>query len=144
VSAAPALPDGFEPHFRKSPVTEPWEPLYSRPGAEGIEIGLVIAAAHCNSRGFVHGGVIAALADNAMGLSYGVVRRRTGLDGAAYSGAVTVSLALDYAASAKVGQWLQITPRVVKAGRSIGFVDALVTADGDIVARASATFRLVE
>jgi acyl-coenzyme A thioesterase PaaI-like protein len=144
VSATPELPDGFEPHFRKSPVTEPWEPLYSRPGAECIELGLIVAGAHCNSRGFVHGGVIAALADNAMGLSYGVVRRRAGVDSATYSGAVTVSLGLDYAASAKVGQWLQITPRVLKAGRSIGFVDALVTADGDIVARASATFRLVE
>lgn len=138
-----ALPHGFEPHFRKSPVTEPWEPLYSRPSAEGVELGLVVAAAHCNSRGFVHGGVIAALADNAMGLSYGVVRRRID-DSATHSGAVTVSIGLDYAASAKVGQWLQITPRVIKAGRSIGFVDALVTADGDIVARASATFRLVE
>jgi acyl-coenzyme A thioesterase PaaI-like protein len=144
VSTAPALPDGFEPHFRKSPVTEPWEPLYSRPSAEGVELGLVVMAAHCNSRGFVHGGVIAALADNAMGLSYGVVRRRIGVDSATYSGAVTVSLGLDYTASAKIGQWLQITPRVIKAGRSIGFVDALVTADGDIVARASATFQLVE
>jgi acyl-coenzyme A thioesterase PaaI-like protein len=29
-----------------------------------------LRAVHCNSRGFVHGGVIAALADNAMGLSF--------------------------------------------------------------------------
>jgi acyl-coenzyme A thioesterase PaaI-like protein len=144
VNAAPALPHGFEPHFRKSPVTEPWEPLYSRPSAEGVELGLIVAHTHCNSRGFVHGGVIAALADNAMGLSYGVVRSRSGLDSAPRSGAVTVSLGLDYTASAKIGQWLQITPRVLKAGRSMGFVDALVTADGDVVARASATFRLVE
>jgi len=26
----PDAPDGFVPHFRKSPVTDPWEPLYSR------------------------------------------------------------------------------------------------------------------
>ena len=144
MSVVSDLPDGFERHFRKSPVTEPWEPLYSRPGAASVEIGLIVAAVHCNSRGFVHGGVIAALADNAMGLSYGMARSRARVDSATHSGAVTVSLALDYAASAKMGQWLQITPRVLKAGRSIGFVDALVTADGDIVARASATFRLVE
>ena len=24
------IPDGFEPHFRKSPLTDPWEPLYRR------------------------------------------------------------------------------------------------------------------
>jgi acyl-coenzyme A thioesterase PaaI-like protein len=67
-------PEGFAPHFRKSPVTEPWEPLYSKTSADGVEIGLTIAPEHCNSRGFLHGGVIAALADNAMGLSFGEVR----------------------------------------------------------------------
>jgi hypothetical protein len=30
----------------------------------------------------------------------------------------------------------------VKAGRSLGLADALITADGDIVARGNATFRL--
>ena len=25
-----APPEGFAPHFRKSPLTDPWEPLYSR------------------------------------------------------------------------------------------------------------------
>lgn len=132
------IPQGFEPHFRKSPVTEPWEPLYSRRGAASVEIGLRLAEAHCNGRGLMHGGVIAALADNAMGLSYA----------AAYEAAfgerkslLTVSLNVDYAASATPGAWIEIAPRVVKAGRSMGFVDALVTADGKVIARANATFR---
>jgi acyl-coenzyme A thioesterase PaaI-like protein len=49
---------------------------------------------------------------------------------------------VDYVATAELGQWLQIEPPVAKAGRSLGFVDALTTADGDIVARGNATFRL--
>ncbi len=134
------VPDGFAPHFRKSPVTDPWEPLYSLRTEAGVCIGVKLAPNHCNSRGFVHGGVIAALADNAMGLSYGMLRP----EGASGGGAVTVSLTIDYAATAKVGQWLQVTPRVIKAGRSMGFVDALVTADDAIVARASATFRALD
>jgi acyl-coenzyme A thioesterase PaaI-like protein len=98
---------------------------------------------HCNSRGFVHGGVIAALADNAMGLSFVRVFKATVEDPAhPATGAVTVGLGVDYVATAKLGQWLQIEPRVVKAGRSLGFVDALITADGEVVARANATFRL--
>jgi uncharacterized protein (TIGR00369 family) len=136
------LPEGFAPHFRTSPVTAPWEPIYSRRSEGLVELGIILAAAHCNSRGFAHGGMIATLADNAMGLSYGMARTLRALNPAA-SSAITVSLSLDYAASAKVGQWLQVTPRVVKAGRSMGFVDALVTADGGIVARASATFLVV-
>jgi acyl-coenzyme A thioesterase PaaI-like protein len=32
---------------------------------------------------------------------------------------------------------------VLRTGRSMGFADALVTADGAIIARASATFRIM-
>jgi len=133
-------PDGFAPHFRKSRVTDPWEPLFSRRRADGaVEIGLTIAASHCNSRGMLHGGVIAALADNAMGLSCGAV-----MDPPPAKGLVTVSLTVDYVGAGRVGQWLLVAPRVIRAGRTLGFVDALVTAGDAIVARASATFRALE
>lgn len=133
-------PEGFGPHFRRSRVTDPWEPLLSRVTPEAVQIGLVLTEAHCNSRGFVHGAVIAALADNAMGLSYLQVLRATRPD-AAPGGAVTLSLSVDYAATARPGQWLQVSPRVIRAGGGVGFVDALVTADGEAAARASAVFR---
>ena len=63
-------PEGFEPHFRKSGLTDPWEPIFSKvvPG-EAVILGLRIGPAHVNSRGLAHGGLLAALADNAMGLS---------------------------------------------------------------------------
>jgi acyl-coenzyme A thioesterase PaaI-like protein len=64
-----AASEGFVPHFRTSPVTAPWAPLFSRHNERSVEIGLWLREAHCNSRGFLHGGVIAALADSAMGLS---------------------------------------------------------------------------
>jgi acyl-coenzyme A thioesterase PaaI-like protein len=57
--------------------------------------------------------------------------------------AVTVGLTIDYVRSAGPGQWLQIEPRVIRAGGKLGFVDALVTADGETIARASATFRVL-
>lgn len=134
------IPEGFAPHYRKSPVTDPWEPLYSRRNGNNVEIGLRLAAPHCNSRGLMHGGVIATLADNAMGLSCGAVYEKT--FGEAGAGLVTVSLNVDYVASAKVGDWVEVRPRVVKAGRSMGFVEALVMAQGAAIARASATFRI--
>ncbi len=128
-------PEGFAPHFKTSPVTAPWEPLFSRRGERSVEIGLWLRQAHCNSRGFVHGGVIAALADNAMGLS--CVACQPGV-----KGALTVSLNVDYVATAKLGQWLRIEPRVIKTGATLGFADALITADGETIARANATFRM--
>ena len=129
-------PDGFERHYRKSPLTDPWEPLYSRHIDDSLQIGLRIAEAHTNSRGFAHGGLVSALADNAMGLSCGL-----GLEGA--KGLLTVNLALDFLAVARIGQWLQIEPTVVKRGRSLCFASAIVTADGKPCARASATFQVV-
>ena len=136
------VPNGFTPHFKKSRVTNPWEPLYSRILPDAVQIGVRLREEHCNSRGFVHGGVIAALADNAMGLAYWQVATNAEGNSGSLRAPVTVSLNVDYAATANVGQWLQIEPRVIKAGRSMGFVDALVTADGTAIARASATFRI--
>ena len=129
-------PQGFAPHFRKSPVTDPWEPLFSRRVDGAVQIGITLHDAHCNSRGLLHGGVIAALADNAMGLSCGATLP-------SLEGLVTVSLSVDYVGAAKIGQWLQVEPRVLKTGKSMGFADALIRADGAVIARASATFRVL-
>lgn len=134
MTASAAPPEGFAPHTRGSPVTAPWEPLYSRQAASGaVEIGLHVREAHCNGRGFLHGGVIAALADNAMGLSYA---HHVGGAGSV----VTLNLSVDYLAVGKLGDWLVIEPRVVRAGRNVGFVDALVRAGEKPIARASAIF----
>src|SRR6201997_2636943 len=93
------IPDGFEPHFRKSPLTDPWEPLYSKRTDKAVIIGLRLAKPHTNGRGLIHGGLIAALADNAMGLSCG--QQLVG-----GTRLVTVSLAVDFIGSAAIGQWL--------------------------------------
>jgi acyl-coenzyme A thioesterase PaaI-like protein len=53
-------------------------------------------------------------------------------------------LAVDFLASAQIGQWVEIVPRVLKTGSSLGFVDCLVLADGQPIARGSATFRFYD
>lgn len=129
-------PDGFAPHFRKSPLTDPWEPLYSRRTDKAVILGLHAAPPHTNSRGLVHGGLISALADNAMGLTCG-----QGLDAA--GGLVTVSLSVDFLGAAKLGQWLAFETTFVKRGRTLCFAQAFVTADNEPIARAGATFRVL-
>jgi acyl-coenzyme A thioesterase PaaI-like protein len=126
-------PAGFTRHYRQSPVTDPWEPLYSRKDAGVVSIGFVAAPAHANSRGFVHGGLITALTDNAMGLSCAETLGDA-------SSLLTVSLAVDFLGSANLGQWVEITPKVNRAGGRLCFVEALVTADGEPCAKAHATF----
>ena len=132
----PAPPPGFERHDRPSPVTDAWEPLFSRKTDSAVVIGLRIAERHCNSRGFAHGGLITALADNAMGLSCKRVLKGPG-------GLVTVNLSIDFLRSANVGQWLEIDTTFIKPGRALCFAQAFITADGEPCARANAVFRVV-
>jgi uncharacterized protein (TIGR00369 family) len=133
-------PDGFAPHDRRSPLTDPWEPLYAQVLADRTILGLVVGLPHTNSRGFVHGGLVAALADNAMGHSCSVVLRGAG---AAIVSLLTVSLTVDYVGRAEIGQWLVFDTTFVRAGRTLCFAEAEITADGDCVARARATFRVL-
>ena len=130
------IPAGFERHDRRSPVTDAWEPLYRRLAGDTVVLGLRAAAAHTNSRGFVHGGLISALADNAMGLS---CARRLG-DGASL---VTVNLTMDFLGTAFTGQWLEFDTVFVKPGGTLCFTQAFVTADGQPCARANAVFKIL-
>src|SRR3981081_2353106 len=103
------IPEGFERHFRHSPLTDPWEPIYSKRTAEAVIFGLRLATPHTNSRGLAHGGLITALADNAMGLSCALK-----LGGGARL--VTVSLSIDFIGPAQVGQWLAGGNAIIKIG----------------------------
>lgn len=130
------IPAGFERHFRKSPLTEPWEPVYSKMTDRAVIIGLRLAKPHTNGRGLVHGGLIAALSDNAMGYSCALVMGWT-------KSLVTISLAVDFVGSGNVGQWLAVETDVIKTGSTICFAQSLIKADDVVIARANATFRVV-
>lgn len=131
------VPAGFEPHFRKSPFTDPWEPLYSMKTDKAVIMGLRLAKPHTNARGLIHGGLIAALADNAMGYSCAQATDwRTSF--------VTISLSVDFTGSAAIGQWLLVESEVIRAGSTICFAQCLVKADDVVIARASGTFRVVK
>jgi len=130
------IPDGFERQSRPSPLTDPWEPIYSKQTPDAITLGLRLATPHTNARGFAHGGLIAALTDKAMGHSCG--HKMHG----AYS-LVTVSMGVDFVSSAQIGQWIEIETDVIKTGSTLCFAQCFVKADGVVIARANATFRVV-
>jgi uncharacterized protein (TIGR00369 family) len=130
------IPEGFSPHFRKSPFTDPWEPLYSKRTDKAVIMGLRLAKPHTNARGLVHGGLIAALADNAMGYS---CAQATGW----VSSFVTISLSIDFTGRAEIGQWLAVESDVIRTGSTICFAQSLIRADDTVIARANGTFRVV-
>ena len=88
-----------------------------------------------NSRGEVHGGVIASLIDAAMG----VAARSTLTPG---DGATTVSLTVNYVAPGR--GTLTARSRVVRKGRTLASAEARVTdANEQVVAHAVGTMRII-
>jgi uncharacterized protein (TIGR00369 family) len=87
-----------------------------------------------NFSGFVHGGMISALADSAMGRSLrtvkpGVVR------------AMSFDLKVNFINAAKIGETLRATGRVVHAGRRTMVASCRIQGRGGrLVATASGTF----
>lgn len=135
------MPSTYRPHTRHSPLTQPWEPLFSQVVSGVIQLAVEIREPHCNSRGFAHGGMITSLADNAMGLS--ATRQSREITGSTTSSAVTVSLSVDFIDVARIGDILEIIPCVLKVGRTLAFVDCRIMTAGRLIARGNATFRLV-
>src|SRR5262249_52279694 len=103
------VPAGFEPSRRTSPLLDMNRPVDTRTGERGILLGLRARIERCNTRGFVHGAVLAALLDVVCGRNCGALTEHPSL--------VTVSLTVDYVAAARNGDWLEASAIVARAGR---------------------------
>jgi acyl-coenzyme A thioesterase 13 len=127
------IPAGFQPIFRVSPVIELIGPVYCRGSGLELELGMLAQAKHGNMRGFVHGGVLATLADIALGYTLAFSTDPPG-------SFVTASLTLDYAGSAKVGDWLTARTDVLRKGSRVAFANCYVHAADERIVRASGVF----
>jgi uncharacterized protein (TIGR00369 family) len=100
-----------------------------------VEVALRAEDHHLNLLGTVHGGVLATVADTAMGLAM----RTRSEPGSTY---ITAQLDVRYLVPGRPGRIVGIG-RVVTSGRRTGYAEADVL-DGDrLLARASATFIVV-
>lgn len=132
-SALPEPPAGFAPLFRVSPVAELIGPIYYRGEGLELELGLYAQMQHCNLRGIVHGGVFATIADMALGytLAFSSDPPR---------GFVTANLSIDYAGSAKVGDWMTTRTDVQRQGGRLAFANCYIHVGEQRIARASGVF----
>ncbi len=131
-----AVPDGFEPLPRSSPFLDLVGPLYSRRTEEGLLIGFLAEDKHCNSSGFVHGGFLSTVADIAHGYNAGGF-------GGAETPMVTASITIDFAGSARAGEWVVYRTDVQKVGKKVAFANCYVHAGDRRIARASGLFSVL-
>jgi uncharacterized protein (TIGR00369 family) len=128
-----AVPQGFGPLFRTSPVLDMIGPLYSRGEGPGLVIGLLAEKKHCNARGTVHGGILATLADVALGYAMAFSSNPP-------ASLATANLALDFAGTAKPGDWLEVHVDIQKLGSRLAFANCYINAGEQRIVRASAVF----
>jgi acyl-coenzyme A thioesterase 13 len=131
------VPAGFEPSGRTGPFLDLIGPVYTRTGERGVLLGLRARGEHCNARGFVHGAVLAGLLDVVCGRNCRALAPSS-------PNLLTVSLTVDYVASARDGDWLEASATVTRAGRRLAFADGRVEVAGKPVAKASAVFAVAE
>ena len=81
----------------------------------------------------VHGGLLATLADLALGYTIAYLSDPP-------RSAVTASLTIDFAGSAKVGDWLEVRTDVQKSGGRLTFANCYVHVGDLRIVRASAVF----
>ena len=132
IEAVKEIPEGFQPLPRSSPFVSLVGPLYERRAGGALSVGLRIEQKHSNTRGVCHGGVLATLADMALGLA---MHAQSGK-----SGFVTAHLAVDYAGSAKVGDWVESEVEIQRVGAKLAFANCYLVVDGKRIVRASAIF----
>ena len=98
-----------------------------------VTLALDLGEHHANLQGFAHGGVLATLADAAMGLSV-----RSALEPGRRH--VTIELGVHYLRAVRTGT-VTATGRAVRIGREVAYAEAAITDErGTDLARATGTY----
>jgi uncharacterized protein (TIGR00369 family) len=133
----PAPPAGFAPLPMIGEFIALTGPLYLRQEGDSVQFGFRVERRHTNPMGICHGGMMATFCDMLLPLSVHRQRADVGM-----RFLPTISLQIDYLAPASLGSWVQGEAEVLRVTRSLVFAQALVTADGEPVARVSGIFKI--
>lgn len=137
MSEAADIPTGFEPVQRIQPHSFGGlvGPFYAKRRDGALSLGLRIEERHLNSRGTCHGGLLATMADIALG--YACVAAHG--EGKNF---VTIDLSVEYLAAARAGDWLHSEVRVLNADTRTASATGHLCVGEVQVARISANFRM--
>ena len=99
-----------------------------------MTLGIWVGEVHCNTMGFMHGGMIATLCDSGMARCIQPkLQRRT----------VTLRMSLEYFDTIQKGDWLEARARLVSADGEVAHTECNVMVGGALRARGTAVFRLL-
>lgn len=128
------VPAGFEPMAVVADFMQPFGPLYY--DAARRILGLHVGRQHLNLLGITHGGMLASLADHALGLA--MMRSGEGL-----APGVTASLNLEFLSCGRPGDWIEAHVTLDKMGARLRFGSCRLMADGRCLVKASGVFAVL-
>ncbi len=129
-------PAGYAEVEKAGPFLALTGPLYVRREGKQFRVAMRLEEKHLNASGIAHGGMLAAFADSALGMSLCLATRRG-------PPMVTVSLTTDFLGAGLPGDWLEAAVEIAKVGGRLAFASCLVTAGERRVFRASGVFAVV-
>ncbi len=111
-------------------------PLWHRMTGEMPQYAIAAQQKHKNRRGYVQGGLLMTLADRSLGMAARA--------GSGASAVVTIQMDTHFIDAAKIGEILVSSPRVVRATRTLIFLNTEITADDRCVTMASGVFKIMK
>ncbi len=126
--------EGWSPHADEGFI-EHVGPIWERRDADGTRYGFVAHPKHANLLGVVQGGMLMTFADRALGL-----RAWEAAEGAP---CVTIQFEMQFLSSARIGEFIELRPEVVRHTASLVFLRGVLTADSRSVAAASGIWKRV-
>jgi len=127
-------PEGFLWEKGRGPFASHIGPFYIKPTDDGFCRGFRVRDYHLNSHGIAHGGLLMTFADGLMGAT---VWRST------KARSVTMRMTTDILAMVRPNEWVEGTSHVVRATRSVAFVEAEISSGSRKVLTASAVFKIM-
>jgi len=111
-------------------------PLYGKRDNGYFLLGFRVEDRHCNPARICHGGMLMTFADMQLPLG---IRLQSETDAGFMP---TVHLSAEFMAPAPLGAWVEGRTDILRQTRNLAFAQCLVTADGEVVLRASGIFKL--
>lgn len=127
----PSVPPGFVPWPHPSPLLDAIGGFWQADD-DPLRAGFVVDGPKCNARGFLHAGVVAAIADVTIGHALAASTEPP-------SRYVTVNLSCDLLGTAQLGEWVEVEVTPTRAGRRLA-AGAATLRTGRVVATVTALF----
>ena len=127
------------PGFRETPLTDPFEihlgPVFET-GSEGTRrFAFRVDERHVNMRGVLHGAMLMTFADLAFG--------QAAWDATDHAAIVTLNMQSQFVKTARVGDLVEVAPKLIRRTGSLLFLRGDFTVAGEIVFTASTAWKVI-